>query len=602
MQTLVRLLALCCLAFPAGDLLAGRLEIPLRVPLETLRQALAAQLAAASREPNVIYREGPCRYLKLETPRIEGRDGQLRVTGPGSAALGVEMLGSCQNAAAWQGSVQLTLVPQIDNAERLRLRVADSTLTDGGGGGPALGFIWELSKRQLHPRLERFSYDIGAFRSALAAVLRDVAPPQHAAELEAALARLQVLQPRVEAKAVVVPIALEVPDTWLAAPPRASASAAPLTEEEIEALDKALQPWDAFLAYSIKQVALDSQDSTLRKRLFTLLLESRYQLAAVLSGEAPAAGDPLRALFIDAWNELRTILAEAQRDGLLDASLVPYAIFIDAGDALVALDRAAPGLGMRVSADGLRQLARSLRPASAGDPLEYDWAPDPELRRLFEVEDAAPAAPRSALSPFIRAAQAEPRDLDPWLPLRAELDAYEARIGELLEKIAAAELARKKLAPPHDEIYRHLVPTTALIESCWRQYAVRGGKVTYLRSAAASVGIMQVNQRVWRGFYDVQRLRWDTAYNARAGAQILMRYLKDYAIPYAGRSGNPDHIPRAAYAVYNAGPRAVGRFNKPVLHPREQRVDEHLWKLYRGIAAGGDADLRTCGVEKASGA
>ena len=46
---------------------------------------------------------------------------------------------------------------------------------------------------------------------------------------------------------------------------------------------------------------------------------------------------------------------------------------------------------------------------------------------------------------------------------------------------------------------------------------------------------------------------------------------------------------------------AVGRFNKPVLHPREQRVDEHLWKLYRGIAAGGDADLRTCGVEKAGG-
>jgi LmbE family N-acetylglucosaminyl deacetylase len=256
---------------------------------------------------------------------------------------------------------------------------------------------------------------------------------------------------------------------------------------------------------------------------------------------------------------------------------------------------------MRVSADGLRQLARSLRPASAGDPLEYDWAPDPELRRLFEVEDAAPAAPRSSLSPFIRAAQSEPRELDPWLPSRAELDAYEARIGDLLEKIAAAELERKKLAPPYDAIYRHLVPTTALIESCWRQYAKRGGKVTYLRSAAASVGIMQVNQRVWRGFYDVQRLRWDTAYNARAGAQILMRYLKDYAIPYAGRSGNPDHIPRAAYAVYNAGPRAVGRFNKTVLHPREQRVDEHLWKLYRGIAAGGDADLRSCGVEKAGG-
>jgi hypothetical protein len=48
--------------------------------------------------------------------------------------------------------------------------------------------------------------------------------------------------------------------------------------------------------------------------------------------------------------------------------------------------------------------------------------------------------------------------------------------------------------------------------------------------------------------------------------------------------------------VYNAGPRAVGRFAKNPPHPREQRVDEHLWKLYQGIAAGGQADLRSCGV------
>src|SRR6185503_19166612 len=117
---------------------------------------------------------------------------------------------------------------------------------------------------------------------------------------------------------VVVPIAMEIPDTWLAppapaaAPATTGAAAAPLTEAELEALEQALQPWDAFLLYSIRQVALDSENSVLRKRLFTLLLESRYRVAAILSGEAPAAGDPLRELFVDAWNELRTILADGQ--------------------------------------------------------------------------------------------------------------------------------------------------------------------------------------------------------------------------------------------------------------------------------------------------
>ncbi len=125
---------------------------------------------------------------------------------------------------------------------------------------------------------------------------------------------------------------------------------------------------------------------------------------------------------------------------------------------------------------------------------------------------------------------------------------------------------------------------------------VRGGKATFLRSQSSSVGIMQINQRVWRGFYDVHRLRWDPAYNIQAGAQILMRYVKDYAIPYAAKTGNPQHVPRAAYAVYNAGPRAVGRFAKPKPHPREARVDDKLLALYQGIAAGGQVDLKTCGI------
>jgi hypothetical protein len=614
----IRFLTLCGLLLSASGALAGRLEIPLRVPVETIRQALAAQLAASPTRPNVVYREGACRYLNLETPKLDAVDGQLRLVGPGSAALGVELFGSCQNAADWRGSMQFTLVPWLDRAGRLRVRIVDSTLADASGEkAPALGFIWDLSKRHLHPRLERFSYDIGASRTALLAIMRSAAPPEQSAAMEQALTQLQVLAPRVETTHIVVPIALEIPESWLSAPPAASASAAPLTEAELDALDTALQPWDAFLAYSLKQLALDSEDSALRKRLFTLLLESRYQLSAMLSGEALAAGDPLRALFIDAWNELRAILADAQRAGVLDASLLRYAAFIDAGDALLALDRAAPGLGMRVSADGLRQLARSLRPGATGDPLAYAWAVDPQLRGLFDVGDTgepavapvepplAPPPTKSLLELLISSAHAAGestehsaavRALDRWVPTRAEFAAYETRIGDLLQKTSAIELQRAKLAAPYDKIYHHLMPTTALIESCWRQYVLRGGKVSYLRSAASSVGIMQINERVWRGFYDIKRLRWDTAYNARAGAQILMRYMKDYAIPYAKRSGALDHVPRAAYAVYNAGPRAAGRFNKARRHPREARVDDRLWKLYQGIAAGGRADLRSCDV------
>ena len=578
----IRLLLCFLLAAPAAW--AGRLEIPLRVPLEAVQKSLAAQLPAS---PNAIYREGPCRYLNLDAPVLGAANGELRLTTPGSAAIGAELFGRCQNAADWQGTLHARLVPQIDADGRLRLRIVDSRLEDSRGrrGVP---LVWKLARDQVHPRLEGFSYDLGTSRNALLSVLRSAAP---------SLANLQLLQPRVEPTHIVVPLAIEIPDAWLASAATGasapSAPAAPLTEAELEALDRALQPWDAFLAYVIKQAARDNDDPELRQRLFTLLLDSRYRLAAIVAGEATTSGDPVRALFIEAWGELRTILADAR-----------YSLFIDAGDALVALDRAAPGLGATVSADGLRQLARSLAPGATGDPLAYDWSIDPELNRLFDVPEPpkSPDAPveTSWLDFLIRSAIADDKPLDRWIPSRNELALYEPRVHAMLRRAASAELEKATLPAPYDAMYRSMVPTTALIESCWRQYVIKAGKPSYLRSQSGSIGIMQINQIVWRGFYDVQRLRWDTAYNARAGAQILMRYMKDYAIPYAEKNGDPALAPRAAYAVYNAGPRAVGRFLKKPPHPREQRVDSHLWSLYQGIAAGGQADLKNCGVTSVS--
>jgi hypothetical protein len=579
----VRFFLFACLTLVVCAAHAARVEVPVRVPLETVRQALETQMG-------VTYRWDACRHLKLGTPKLQAVDGRLRFVSPGSAAFGVPSSpGNCLNAATWQGSMHFTLAPRLDAAGRLRLRIVDSRLTDASGRkGP--GLIWDLARGRVEPRLQEFSYDIGA--ATLLSVMRGAAPPEHRLALEHALTQMQILEPRVEAKDIVIPIALEIPDAWLMASAAAGASA-PLTEAELEALEQALQPWDAFLVYAIKNLAIDNADSELRKRLFGLLLDSRHQLASILSGETRTSGDPIRALFVETWNDMRSILADAR-----------YTLFLDAGDALLALDRAAPGLGMALSADGLRQLARSLRPNDAEDPLAHDWTVDPQLGELFEVEplpEIAPEEPKtSGLNFFIRTSDAAPPALDRWLPKRDEMEAYEKRVGDLLHRTSASEIARANLPAAHAEIYRHMVPVTALIESCWRQYTVRAGKLTFLRSGSGSVGIMQINQVVWRGFYEVERLRWDTAYNMRAGAQILMRYLKDYAVPYAEKNGDATAIPRAAYAVYNAGPKAVGRFNKNPPHPREQRVDEHLWTLYKGVSSGGRVDLRNCGVNGAA--
>lgn len=59
-----------------------------------------------------------------------------------------------------------------------------------------------------------------------------------------------------------------------------------------------------------------------------------------------------------------------------------------------------------------------------------------------------------------------------------------------------------------------------------------GGQVTFLRSYNNTpVGLMQINERVWRGIYDQHKLRWDIVYNARTGTKILDLYFTKYAQP-----------------------------------------------------------------------
>jgi hypothetical protein len=66
------------------------------------------------------------------------------------------------------------------------------------------------------------------------------------------------------------------------------------------------------------------------------------------------------------------------------------------------------------------------------------------------------------------------------------------------------------------------------------------------------------------------------------------RYLKTDAIPLAEETGEPAHIPRATYCVYNAGPKAARRFLGARGSARARAVDERLWKLYhRGSSPAG---------------
>jgi soluble lytic murein transglycosylase-like protein len=173
---------------------------------------------------------------------------------------------------------------------------------------------------------------------------------------------------------------------------------------------------------------------------------------------------------------------------------------------------------------------------------------------------------------------------------------YLPQVARLLRASSAQVFANGKLGAERRELFERLVLATAWQESCWRQYVRRGGAVAPLRSKAGALGVMQVSPHVWRGFYAVEGLSWSIGYNARAGSEILLHYLRDYAIARGEeKAGGPDALARATYAVYNGGPSHLSRYRQPSRWRKALvAVDRSFHAKFREVTAGRELGVRDC--------
>lgn len=597
---------------------AAEIIIPLAVPFDVLTLGMAKQLYTEQGEIAPVWHESDCRYLYLDHPQF-GRQGEfLRFVSHGAGNAGATVFGRCLGPIAWRGFVEVLATPSIGADWQLRLHVDRSTLYgEDWKKGLLAGPIWNAAQRFVPPALAEFRVDLAPPRDELLSLVRASVSPADAAQLDAVLRSATAKAVKIDDRGMIVDLALTVPDSALQQRPPPTELEAPLGTAELEAVEAALQRWDAFLVFVIKELAADIVDPTIREQLLELLLASRYEVLPILAGEAgKSAGDPVRALFVETWQGLLEIIQEAQRRGVELDKVTRYAAFIRAGDVLLAIDRATPGLGLEISADGLRRLARMLQPEALEDPLKYSLEPDTALRALLGFPPALPEeAPLETLPEegpqsrfgkgrMVHAAE-DNRDgdigalrkrLDRWVPEDAEIGEYRSAMDRLLRMTTEREVQDAALETRHQPLFRHLVRATALKESCWRQFVRKGNKITYLLSSAGSIGLMQINRYVWRGFYNLEQVKWNVAYNAEAGAEILLHYLLRYA---AGeeKTGSTDNVARATYAVYNAGPGAVGRYRGKRGSRREQDIHRRFWEMYQGFAADGEADLFRCTVE-----
>lgn len=607
-----------CILLSSNALSAGEVEIPFLAETARLHAVIGGVLELDESGQNTLGND-QCNRLELSDLGVVPEDGLLAVSMALTATTGARVLGACRGPAPWEGRLALKLTPQVTASGLVIEFVPDSIeLSRPDGSQGILSTPAQLLADALVvPRMNSVQIDLAEPLNSLDELIEQLLGPERAQAGEQSLvqrtriARLDTEEAGIRA--------------WLAFEVRTADPADQVPEPALDPIEVAQwrtleDEFDGFLTTIISALARSTESQALRTELLATLLDARHAIAEALTLDNPVS-DPVRELFLTTWDRLRPLLSELEA-GELESLGLPglevdfrLAAFIAGGDALRALDALGPDYGLEITRDGLRRLARLLLaetvpPSFTPLPLEVDL----EFRALFgldtggdSVSTAAELMQRIAggfhragnwLLPSAHASSVPPAEaLKGLVPRRENLDDYLDLVARLLEEQSSAWLAEHDRMPDRmTERLDPLVRATAWKESCWRQLAGSTSDPQVLRSPVGAVGMMQINGRVWRTVYDLDRLSDEVDYNVNAGIEILTHYMVDYAIRRGEHEqpGGDDNLIKATYAAYNGGPSHLARYRQEDTASRLRAIDNEFWRHYTTIKAEQWPDISSC--------
>ena len=180
-------------------------------------------------------------------------------------------------------------------------------------------------------------------------------------------------------------------------------------------------------------------------------------------------------------------------------------------------------------------------------------------------------------------------DIQSWRVPDGGEEQYFKNVVEVLNRATQSLFGKGELPASMRGMYRSLMIAMAWQESCFHQFVEKDRQMTYLLSYNnTSVGLMQVNERVWRGIYDQERLRWDIEYNAVAGGEIAGLYLQKYALRDKSMAKRLDDatLARLVYAMYNGGPAQYREFLDRQKKGKMLSYDTLFLEKYSAVIAG----------------
>ena len=388
-----------------------------------------------------------CTSITFSEPHLSAEGELLRVDAKILATIGDPTTGSCKVITRWTGRTAVSGKPALISGQPLSVefRVQDARLYDQQGRLLSNSLVLQAVKEQLHLLLSRYRLELKPETDSIKDLLPYFLPHYPTDRLTKMIDSLRIGHLMVQPNGLNVRLRIDVETVAKAGPEPI------LSKHEIQQLEQRYRSWDAFLTFVIKEAATATRSEELRAALLEILLDARYQFKSILSEPPQSATDPVKQVFIQSWERLMPVMREISVHSP-QQNLLPFLSFITAADALNALVRLGPAVGLDISTDGLRRLAHLINNDPSVDPLKYLNEFDPVLQQLFDFRMSDDITQQKKthgfnfqLIPPVYAAN--PRDrLNRWVPSAAELKAYLLEIRNLLLEEADARIRSSSTA------------------------------------------------------------------------------------------------------------------------------------------------------------
>jgi hypothetical protein len=609
---------------------AGKVNLPITIDYSFLRSlALYAAFTDTGKTAQVLNVNNGCRKIILSDPHYSAEKSYICLDTKVHVRAGTFQKAKCIDPVEWEGYLHLTQIPKIDNRQwMLTFETADTTILDMNHQ-PAKppDAIRELIEVWAYDYLDNFSINLAPPLSQVKELLHELFPPDLVFLAEKMMYSMTVGNVSPDPDALRVYVMVETDDVYAV---KKDLQKKLSSKEDIEKTTELWHAWDSFLVYILDALICKRLSDDDRQIVMDTLLETRHSFVSEMSNKT-LTKNFVREEFTMAWEQLSPVFRKNLGDEPC-RNLSSYLAFFTVADALVAFDKVIFDLGIEMNRNTLIFLARLL---SKGKPVSLDYQPDidKKLRKIIGIQPFPEKPDPPCKSDNMKKSRSEHTiiktnqkflystfasllcstawaqesipakkddEIEQWIFSPEELDAYLERIRNLLHDISDHMLENTTIPDHYYELYRHIVLATAWQESCFRQFKIKNGEVVYLRSYNdTSVGLMQINETVWRGMYDREKLRWDIAYNAEVGCRIIDLYLTRYALRRM-KSLNfkkpleNDTLAQIVYAMYNGGPRQFYNFLKRNKREQLYLSDSLFWDKYIWVKNGEWDNVRKC--------